>query len=235
MKRFSAYLSTIIAGCLLTLLAGCGSGGGDGRDTSTTAANQGTGAIAVALDWSAAVTTSAKGVLLAPAGVATMRFIVSSADMAVPVQKDFPAAAGTGTVDGVLAGTGRTVTAQGLDSAGMIIYQGSVANITVVAGQTTNAGTIAMAAATHSVSGSITLNGSGLSGVTVTLSTGAAATTNAGGVYTFTGLANGNYSITPTLAGYVFSPATLSCAITNTDLNGRNFTATRDGSITIWW
>ena len=61
----------------------------------------------------------------------------------------------------------------------------------------------------------------GGSGATVTLSGAASATTtaNASGVYTFTGLANGAYTVTPSKAGYSFTPA--NSAVT---INGANQT-----------
>ena len=59
----------------------------------------------------------------------------------------------------------------------------------------------------YSISGSITLNGAALAGATVTLSgaSSATTTTDANGNYSFTGLSNGSYTITPTLIGYNFS------------------------------
>ena len=62
---------------------------------------------------------------------------------------------------------------------------------------------------TYSISGQVTYNGSGLAGVTMSLSGGAAGstTTNSSGNYSFSGLAGGaNYVVVPTLSGYTFSP-----------------------------
>src|SRR5512135_1870323 len=60
---------------------------------------------------------------------------------------------------------------------------------------------------TYSISGQSTSAGSGLSGVTMTLSGGksTAVTTDASGNYTFTGLDNGSYTITPSKTGFNFS------------------------------
>ena len=81
---------------------------------------------------------------------------------------------------------------------------------------------------TYSVSGTITSGGTGLAGVSV--SNGATAvTTNSSGGYTFTGLANGTYTLTPTLSGYTFSPATLSVTVNGANVSGQNFTATASG------
>jgi len=58
-------------------------------------------------------------------------------------------------------------------------------------------------------------SGNGGSGATVTLSGAAAATTtaNSSGNYTFSGLANGTYTVTPSHAGYTFSPTSLSVTV----------------------
>ncbi|MEI6703645.1 MAG: metallophosphoesterase, partial [Deltaproteobacteria bacterium] len=72
-----------------------------------------------------------------------VRIMISGSGISPSLQKDFSAADGTGTIDGVPAGTGRTVTAQGLVG-GTVIYQGASAPITVLAGQTADAGTITM-------------------------------------------------------------------------------------------
>ncbi len=87
--------------------------------------------------------------------------------------------------------------------------------------------------AQNSVSGTITVGGVGLQGVTVT-STGAvntSVTTNASGQFTITGFGNGNRTatLTPSLAGYTFTPASITFTnnFSNTPhLTGRNFTAT---------
>ena len=81
-------------------------------------------------------------------------------------------------------------------------------------------------APTYSISG--TVSGAVLSGVTITLSGDASASTitDAGGNYSFSNLANGSYTSTPSLAGYTFSPAGISLTVNNADVTGQNFTAT---------
>ena len=62
---------------------------------------------------------------------------------------------------------------------------------------------------TYGISGQVTLSGTGLSGVTMTLggSQSGSVTSSGSGNYSFTGLAAvGNYTVTPTLAGYSFTP-----------------------------
>ncbi len=82
---------------------------------------------------------------------------------------------------------------------------------------------------TYSISGRVTYNGSGLSGVTVSL-TGAASssrTTDSNGNYTFLGLQNGTYTITPSKEGYSFSPTSLQVTVSGANVTGKDFTATQ--------
>jgi hypothetical protein len=82
---------------------------------------------------------------------------------------------------------------------------------------------------TFSISGTVTKSDNGaLAGVTVTLTGGATATTtaNASGAYTFAGLANGSYTITPSMTGYSFSPPSLPVTITGANVTVESFTAT---------
>ena len=231
-KSILTVMCTLLVVCFLSVIGGCGSDTAVG--INGTSLSKETGNIAVSLDWNPESKTTAKNVALAPTGVATVRAIVSGSDFST-IQSDFSAAAGAGIISGVLAGTGRTVTAQGLDSAGIVTYEGSLSNITVTAGQTTNAGTITMNPVTRSISGTITLNGSGLAGVAVALTGGITTTTDSTGAYTFTGIQSGTYTVTPTLIGYTFTAPTLSVIVTNANVSGKNFTATNIGSISSTW
>lgn len=78
------------------------------------------------------------------------------------------------------------------------------------------------------ISGSITLNGTGLSGVTVSAGS-YTATTLASGAYTISGVPNGSYTLTPAKSGYSFSPASATATVSNTSVTGQNFTATAAG------
>lgn len=82
--------------------------------------------------------------------------------------------------------------------------------------------------ATYSISGRVTLSGSGLSGVTMTL-TGATSTTtptDGNGNYAFSGAANGNYTLSPSLSGYTFTPTSRNISVNNANVTGQDFTAT---------
>src|SRR3990172_3692240 len=86
-------------------------------------------------------------------------------------------------------------------------------------------GTVAV---TYSISGQVTLTGSGSSGVTMALSGASSATTitDASGNYTFTGLDNGSYTITPSRAGFTFSPTSSPRTVSGANITAVNFTAT---------
>jgi serine protease len=82
---------------------------------------------------------------------------------------------------------------------------------------------------TYSISGTITTSaGTAIPGVIV--STGSAtATTNSSGAYTLSGLSNGTYTLTPSLGGYTFSPASRSVTVNGADVAGQDFTGTGTG------
>ncbi len=104
-----------------------------------------------------------------------------------------------------------------------------------VAGQTSQT---APSPTTHSVSGTISPAAGG-SSATVTLSGAATATTstNSSGAYTFTGLANGTYAVTPSNTGYAFSPTSQTATINGANVTGINFTATvkQTHSVALSW
>ena len=86
------------------------------------------------------------------------------------------------------------------------------------------------AAQTFSISGTITPATSG-SGATVTLSGSASATTtaDASGNYSFSGVVNGNYTVTPSKQAFTFSPASQSVTVSGANVGSLNFTATQQG------
>jgi hypothetical protein len=77
---------------------------------------------------------------------------------------------------------------------------------------------------TFTVSGTVTAAGQPLAGVLVSDGT-RSATTGASGAYTIGGVPNGTYTLTPSLQGYTFTPATLQVTVNGSNLSGRNFTA----------
>jgi hypothetical protein len=81
------------------------------------------------------------------------------------------------------------------------------------------------ASSTWSISGTISPSGIG-SGTTVTLSGASTATVtaNSSGNYSFPGLANGTYTVTPTKSGDTFTPSNQSVTINGANITGINFT-----------
>jgi hypothetical protein len=91
--------------------------------------------------------------------------------------------------------------------------------------------TLSSGSSTYSVSGTVTNSaGTALSGVTVSNGSTSVAT-NSSGVYTFTGLNNGTYTLTPSLSGTTFSPASRSVTVNGANVTGQNFTGS-SGSTT---
>jgi Bacterial Ig domain/Carboxypeptidase regulatory-like domain len=88
--------------------------------------------------------------------------------------------------------------------------------------------TAATTAPTFSISGTINPVGTGGNGATVTLSGAANATVmaNSSGGYSFTGLTNGAYTVTPSHTGFTFSPASESAIVNGANVTGLNFAAT---------
>jgi hypothetical protein len=79
----------------------------------------------------------------------------------------------------------------------------------------------------HSISGFITVDGVAEQGVIVTLSgtnSGTAATDDSG-YYSFPGLIDGGYTLTPSIAEYTFTPSSQAVAINGGDVSAINFTA----------
>jgi hypothetical protein len=79
---------------------------------------------------------------------------------------------------------------------------------------------------TYKISGTIAPVAGG-SGATVTLSGASTGTQTAdsSGKYVFTGLAPGNYAVTPSKSGFTFSPTSQNVTLSNADVTGLNFTA----------
>ena len=81
---------------------------------------------------------------------------------------------------------------------------------------------------TFTLSGTISPASAG-SGAAVVLTgpVGATATANSSGNYSFPGLTNGTYSVTPTKSGFTFTPATQTATINGANLSGVNFTGSQ--------
>jgi subtilisin family serine protease len=84
--------------------------------------------------------------------------------------------------------------------------------------------------AANTISGTVTLSGSGLGSVTLTLKVGAVtyatATSAANGTYTFTAVPNNSYTLTASRTGYRFAPVSRAITVNSDDYSGQDFTAT---------
>jgi hypothetical protein len=80
---------------------------------------------------------------------------------------------------------------------------------------------------TYTISGTVTPTSTG-NGTTLTLSGAGSgtATGDSSGNYSFANLANGTYTVTPTRAGYTFTPASQTVTVSGANVTGVNFTAT---------
>jgi hypothetical protein len=89
--------------------------------------------------------------------------------------------------------------------------------------------TLTVSPGTSTISGNVSTNGVNAS---VALSGTASGTTTAdsSGNYTFTGLANGSYTISPTKGGYTFSPTSQQVTVNGANVSGVNFTGTQNVS-----
>ena len=82
---------------------------------------------------------------------------------------------------------------------------------------------------TYSISGTVTTSTGGiLSGVTITLSGANTGTvlSDASGNYSFANLESGSYTVTPSMTGYTFTPASQAVTVNGADVTGNDFTAT---------
>jgi hypothetical protein len=83
----------------------------------------------------------------------------------------------------------------------------------------------------YAVSGQVTEGGNGLAGVTMALSGDATGTTptDGQGSYSFSGLADGNYVVTPALTSYTFNPVSANVPVSGADVTGIDFVGTTGG------
>jgi Domain of unknown function (DUF4082)/Bacterial Ig domain len=90
-------------------------------------------------------------------------------------------------------------------------------------------------ASTHAVSG--TISGPGGANATVNLmgSVSATTTTDINGNFTFSGLADGTYWVTPNRTGFAFSPGNQTLIVAGTDVHGVNFAALQNCPCSTIW
>lgn len=95
----------------------------------------------------------------------------------------------------------------------------------ISAGTTVNVATVPLLI--YTISGRITNNGSGLASVLLAVSGSGTGifVTDADGNYTIPGVREGNYTITPALSGYAFTPESRTAVVTSANVTGMDFTA----------
>src|SRR5713226_10769840 len=118
--------------------------------------------------------------------------------------------------------TSHQVTLSGLTAGTTYYYQ---VNSTDSKNNHGKSGGHALKTAGFSIAGTLS-PATGGNGATVTLSGAASATTTANsvGVYAFTGLASGSYTITPSNPGYTFTPLSQNVTVSAANVTGVNFT-----------
>ncbi len=110
-----------------------------------------------------------------------------------------------------------------------IMTLGMFAMMVLAVGMGSGCGNKGGSAASYSISG--TVSGAVSQGVTMTLSEGVISAspqtvkTDAKGNYIFKGVANGSYTLTPSLSGYTFTPANSQQTLQSAPITGVNFTA----------
>jgi chitodextrinase len=187
-------------------------GGGGGNGTDATAPSTPTGLAATAVS----------------ASSISLTWTASTDNVAVTGYKIYRGSvylktvSGTSSSDtGLSASTNYCYTVSAIDAANNESAQSVQACATTTAGTST---------ASYTISG--TVSGAIAAGVTINL-TGSATTsmtTDASGNYTFTGLANGSYTVTPSLTCYTFTPISISKTINSANSNGNNFVSAASGS-----
>jgi hypothetical protein len=192
------------------------------------------------------VTPSKSGFVFTPASPSVT---VNNANVTV----SFTSAARTFTISGTISGTGgngATVKLTGTSTAtttasstGAYSFTG-VTNGSYVVTPTKSGFTYTPATASLTISGangtanfssvvqtftvSGTITGTGGNGATVKLtgSTTATVTANATGAYSFSGIPNGTYTITPTKTAFTFNPTSRSVTVNGTNVTVTSFTST---------
>ena len=210
-------LLTALAYCACVTLSACGGGSSSSSDTAATAAPVASTASSSNTSSSTTSTTSAfslSGVVSGVPSATVATAGTASLNTATDSSGNFSfasLAAGSYTVAPTQAGY-------------IYIPVSRVETITTASITDVTFAATAATAATYTVSG--TVSGSVVAGVTMTLNgtNVGSALTDAGGNYSFAGLASGTYTLTATLNGYSFSAPRI-VALGTTDSTGNNFTA----------
>jgi hypothetical protein len=220
--RFGTVGGLILA-CIIFTLTACGGGGESGSPnysadgTDTQAPTAPTNLVATAVN----------------STQISLTWTASSDNVGVAGYKVFRGGSQIGTSSssaysdtGLSSGTTYTYTVTAHDAASNTSTQSTPASAT----------TGASGNAAYSISGQISSGGSGLAGVIVALSGASSANVTAddSGNYTFSGLSNGSYSVTPSKTDYTFTPANLSVTVDGANVTGQNFSASIASAGSSW-
>ncbi len=160
---------------------------------------------------------------VAPAGVAACTVTLSSAALV----GGFGVVLGSNNaylnVPSSLTVSAGTTSAGFSGSVAVVVPTSQTATLTVSAAGTTKAYSINITASTWSISGSLGTAGSGATVALGGIST-ASTTADASGNYSFAGLVNGSYNVTPTKSGYSFNPPSLAVTVSGANVAAVNFT-----------
>ena len=203
MKKVFLLLSTVLMIGALINLPGCGGGGGGGSHNSDEPATYSiTGQIVSG-------NTGLAGVIVSLSGADTYSTMTDAdGNYSFTGLPNGNYTVTPSLADYIFSPSGTVVIIDGMDRTDV--------NFTATASATS----------TYTISG--TVNGAVISGVTITLAgtSSGSALTDASGNYSFSGLANGSYTLTALKTGYTFSPTTISVTVNNANVTGQNFTAT---------
>ena len=210
-NRFTGIFRLFIVLSIIALLAGCSGGGGGGGDETPTPGPT----PELTYDLSGTITSGSvalPGVTITLSGTGSGKIAVTDASGNYTFTE---LTNGSYTITPTLAGYGFNQVSQAVTIIG--------ANVTAI-----NFTATANSDTTYSISGTVTSGGVSLSGVTMTLSGASSGikTTDSSGKYSFTGLANGSYTITPMLSGYVFNQVSQVVTVNGANTININFTAT---------
>jgi uncharacterized protein (TIGR03437 family) len=154
-----------------------------------------------------------------PVGGMTVALAINNSNVTVPASVNVPSGA---------ASTGFTASVASVSTV-------QTATLTASMGATSRAVLLNLTPAPWSISGSVTPSLSG-AGTTLALSGGTTTNADSSGKFTFTGLVNGTYTLTPSKTGYTFNPASQSVTLNGASLTSINFTgapSSNSGPITI--
>jgi hypothetical protein len=113
----------------------------------------------------------------------------------------------------------------------LLLFLSGCGSVSKTSGTTTSPSSPSSPSGTYSISGTITPGSAGSAATLALSGTATGSTTaNSSGNYSFTGLANGTYVVTPSATGYSFSPTVQTVTINGANATRINFSASQTSS-----